>query len=208
MTQPADILPPYPRRRSGFTALYEAVREQLEPLGVGVDVGIAARFRTNNTGTHAANRVVFILGDYDGAAEAKPLKVGTLKKPRHNTVEGDPRELAWYPKAITISVWGCDPDRPDDEASQVNATESLLEAVLAACHNATVVVDTETEPPTTMPVGLADLVWGDVVSVLPPWEDAWGRELLVHVEQSGPLWDASFAWSTTTTPVVNRGSVT
>jgi hypothetical protein len=197
------------KARSGLTALVEGVREFFEAQAVPATawLGIRRRFQQITEGPRGGSRVVFILGDYDGGAEGKPLKCGTLESPRNNREEYNPRALVRWPKAVTISIWGVDPDQVEDEEAQIEATEALFEATVQAVHNATVIVDTTTVPPTRVNVGLADVVWGDVFVVAPPWEGAFGRELLVHLELRGPLFDLDFDVAFPS-PRVNRGPIT
>jgi hypothetical protein len=167
--------------RSGLIALSDGVRAYFEANDVAASVpplGWNQRTRWTNQGPGGGSRVIFMPGEFDGGLDARPLKGGPFRKARHTH---DVRELAWWDKLATMSVWGANPEALTDEQAQIDATEELLERAFEAVHNAV-------DPVSGIPVGLADIIWHDSSWTLPPSERAFGREILVTFTHAGPLY--------------------
>lgn len=175
--------------RSGLLALARGVRAYFAGTNVSanVAVGWTARSRIDNQGEGGANRVVFIPGVLDPNTGApKAMKAGTFdRNGAQNHIAQSParRALAWWHEPITVSVWAVDPERPQDEEAQIEATEALLEQTVRAIHNAV-------DPETKAPVGFANVEqWGDPVWTVPPGENSFGRELTFPIVLLVPLFD-------------------
>jgi hypothetical protein len=174
---------PIKSTRSGLKALSRGLADYFQQHQVAAAVGKVgwrSRFRVDNQGPGGGSRVILIPGEYDGAAVPKSMKGGTLTKPRHAHVEA--RELVWWHKTVTVSVWGNDRVEPDDDEAQIEATEALFEWTVRGLHNAI-------DPVSGRPVGLADIVWQDVNWVKPPSERAFGLEILATFEHQSALFD-------------------
>jgi hypothetical protein len=171
--------------RSGLKALSAGVASYFSQNNVQAvvgKIGWRSRFRVDNQGPGGGSRVIFIPGEYDGSTDFKPMKGGELTKPRHSHVEA--RELVWWRKTVTLSVWGADRINPDDDEAQIEATEALFEWAVRGVHNAI-------DPMSGRPVGLADVVWKDVTWVKPPSERAFGLEMLVTFEHQAAMFDVA-----------------
>jgi len=171
------------RGRSGLIALSDGVRAYFEANRIDASVpAVGWRQRTmwTNEGPGGGSRVIFMPGQFDGGLDSRPLKGGSFHKARQT--HDDPRPLVWWARLATLSVWAVDPDRPDDEELQIAATEDLLEKAVSAAHNAI-------DPVTGSPVGLADLIWGDLTWVRPPSDAAFGREILLTFTHGSALFD-------------------
>lgn len=184
--------------RSGLVTLAQAAQIYFDQNGVPVQVavGFGARWKLWNQGPDGANRLVFIPGDYNGDPAEKPLDEGRLYNPL-KLASDNPRELVEWQRTVTISVWGVDPDQPNDEVASILATDRLLEWTVRAVNNAV-------DPETGLSLG-ADrdedgrLTWGKVTRTYPPLETAFGVEYLVRFEMRGPLYDVP---STTLVPTL------
>lgn len=164
-----------PGTRSGLVALFEGIRDYFEAHHVpaAVHMGWQARFRVDNQGPGGGSRVIVVPGTLRDGASQGPFPAGALTKPRH-THEGG-RELAWWHRSATLSVWGVDRARPVDDAAQIEATETLFEHAMRAAHNNF--------------AGTADIIWGETVWTKPPTTAAFGLELLVNFEHGEALFD-------------------
>lgn len=190
--------------RAGLPALVRGVRAYFAAYGVTANVvlGWNARNSQINQGPGGANRVCFIPGEFDGSTGApKVAKAGTMdRNAAQNFVSHNPRmrALAWWHEPITVSCWAVDPSQPQDEESQIEATNALQEATVAAIHNAT-------DPVTGFAVGFANIEeWGAVGWTLPPGENAFGRELTFGLTLLSPLFDAPIQLVTPAASVVRN----
>lgn len=157
-------------------------------------VGQKQRFRVINQGPGGGSRVVFMPGAVDASGALKSYDGGSLMSPKINRV--NPRPLVHWDRINTISVWGVNAASPQDEELQLAATEDLFEWVVRAVHNAV-------DPGTGSPVGLANVVWGDVMWTTPPMDGAFGKELLVTFRHNAVLFDTPID-TTTPQPSVAR----
>jgi hypothetical protein len=175
-----------------------AMQENLVEYGSSAVVafGWRARQQVINQGPGGASRIVLIPGDPDSG------NAGTLE--RGHLVSTNPRVLLTWGKLVTMSVWGVDSSSDaalQDEAKQAIATENLFELAVRAAHNAV-------DPDTGDFLGAASLHW-----LTPKWSTKntnlyFGRELLVPFVQKGPLFDSTFAVTTTAQAVINRDLTT
>lgn len=176
---------------SGILALVRGVREYFDENDVSarVEVGWTKRFRTDNQGPGGGNRVVFIPGE-DAAQPGAPkiLKGGVLdRNAPQNHVAYNPRmrALAWGHEPLTVCVWALDPERPQDEEAQIEATEDLFELTLQGIHNAV-------DPRTGSNAGFANIEeWGPMAWTLPPGEQSFGRERTFTFVLLVPYFDKS-----------------
>lgn len=176
---------------SGLIALANGMRAYFAANSVAATVaavGLTQRSRVINQGVGGGSRVVLMAGAIDASGALKSYAGGRLGKPK--LTHTNPRPLALWERVSTISIWGVDLAKPQDEQAQLEATESLFEWVIRAAHNAV-------DPDTGDPVGLANIVWGDVMWTYPPGENAFGREMLVTFTHSAVLFDQKID---TTTP--------
>lgn len=172
--------------RSGLIALADGARAYFEANGVAAvipPVGLKYRTFQINQGPGGGSRVVFIPGEYDGQLEPKAMRAGELRKPRHNATDDiNPRELVWWRKSVTLSIWAVDTTNLASEQAQWAALEDLFESTVQAVHNAR-------DPVSGLPVGLADVVWVNTTLNRTVIENSFGFELLVTLTHSGPLFD-------------------
>lgn len=174
----------------GLVALVEGVRGYFAKIGateIVVDFGLKARSKSINQGTGGANRVVLIPGKVDPSAGIpKALDAGAFTQPRHHS--DNPRELVWFHKIVSVSVWGVDATDAatlQDPLKQYAATIALLEKTYQALHYA----EYTTPDNVTHTAGLADLILKDGKWVAPPVENAFGVEFLATFEHNAPLFD-------------------
>lgn len=166
--------------RSGLLAATKYVAEFLAANGLTttVKVGWKERAKQINQGGGRANRVVFIPSDPSGKSGSltAPHFAGdrdvraAIDAPRAATM----RELAGWNRIVTVSVWACDGEHPEDEEAQIEALETLFEWTVRAVHSA--------------PGAFANAQWGDVTCT-PIQERQFGRELLVGLTFRQPLFD-------------------
>jgi hypothetical protein len=179
---------------SGLGGLVRGVRVYFEANAVdaNVSIGWTARYRQDNQGAGGANRVIFIPGE-DAAAPGPPkiLKSGAFDLDgAQNFVATNAngerlRTLAWNHEPVTVSVWAVDPDRPQDEEAQYEATILLVAATIQAIYNAV-------DPQTGAGAGYANIeAWGDSAWTLPPGEMAFGRERTFGLVLLVPYFDAA-----------------
>lgn len=165
-----------PRVRSGITALYRGMVAYFEAANIGVPIllGLKARDRWDTS------RVVMIDGVFDGSNPAKPIKAGTFGAPWQKQSQ-NPRELASWPRPFTLSIRGVDRTRLDDESAQLEAMDQLIESTFQAVWNAT--------DERGRNVGQANVEWGEGIWMVPPVQQAFGRELLVNCTHKEVLFD-------------------
>jgi hypothetical protein len=169
--------------RRGLAAYFAAT-----DVAATVHVGWLPRGRQDNQGPGGANRVVLVPGEFDPTSGApKVLRAGRIdREGQQNHVNLDPRYRAvgWAHDVVTVSCWGVDPERPNDEERQIEATLALREVTVAGLHNAV-------DPLTGTPVGFANIEeWGEAGWTLPPVERAFGREYTFGLVLLVPLFDA------------------
>lgn len=176
MTFPA---PPYegPRVRSGLNALHRAVAAYFK--AVGNDTPVHQGLKATNS--WETSRIVLVDGIWDGSSAPKPLKAGTFGPPWQKASH-NPRELASWPRPITVSIRGVDRRAPDSEAAQTEATDALIETTTQALQNAI-------DPETGRSVGQANIEWGEATWRIPPVEQSFGKELLLLILHKEVLFD-------------------
>lgn len=165
--------------KSGLVQCVDYVRDFFATNGVSAtcELGWRRRDRQLNQGAPlGANRVVFTPSDSGGAG-------GTLvpaRFPGPRTLRdagqamGTVRSLRDWERAVTVSVWAVDPTKPNDEASQIEASETLFEWVVRAVHSA--------------PGAFAEMEWGAVQWTEPP-ERSFGLELIASLTFKHPIFD-------------------
>jgi len=125
-------------QRSGLLALVEGLRawfalpfvaakcaEERVRIPVIGRTGWRQREQQLNTSPEGGNRVLLLPGNASGA-------LGTLAMPERPGVGygGNPRLLWTNLRVVTASVWSYDPDNPDDEEAQIEASDQLVELTL------------------------------------------------------------------------------
>lgn len=150
-----------------------------------------------NQGPGGANRIVFLPGDgTDGGADGEfsgPLNVGPrdLILPPAVGVDAPPglrgRHLFDWRRHATISVWGADPARPQDDAASYEAVDRLVEDLLQ---------------------GLQGTIPGLYKLGAPSWakgqlDQLYGRELLLPLQLKATVFDIPSA-TVAPSPVINR----
>lgn len=179
--------------RSGLLGLVRGVRAYFaaQEINAVVAVGWNKRNRIDNQGPSGAARVVFIPGEFDPTSGApKVLKGGAMDRnaPQdHVALNPRLRTLAWWHETVTVCVWAVDPLKPQDEESQIGATEGLRELTLQAIHNSV-------DPETGTGAGFANIEeWGDTFWTLPPGEAGFGREITFSFTLLVPIFDQPIA---------------
>lgn len=171
----------------GLVALVQGTKDffAAQQVTAAVAFGWKAHWEQLNQGPGGANRVVFIPGRVDLSAPAAPrvIDAGTLSKPRKT--HDNPRELAWWHKPVTLSIWGVDTTDRNDDLKQYAATVALFEQTMQAIHGAVFT----TPDGVTHNVGLADVIWEEPRWIAPPVEMGFGRCLGVVFTHNGPLFD-------------------
>lgn len=191
---------------SGLVALAKGVQGVFDAQGIDAVVATGVKQRTFqiNQGPGGANRVVFIPGVLDPSQQAPKVRdAGVFSKPRHNHAPPKPREIAWWHKTISVSIWAVDTSNKDDEFTQMAAVENLLEVTVAAIHRA-VYSDSSG---VLMAVGLADLILERADWVAPPVEMGFGQEVIAYYTHGGPLFDFPVGYATPQ-PVIARNPAT
>lgn len=175
--------PPYPRidqaaPKSGIVALRNGVERYFQSYSVPAivaPVGLKYRsFTINQASISNANRVVFIPGEFDGAAKGGSRRYGSLNRNNRNSASVvNPRELLSWDRPITISVWSA-PQKgsAENEQDSVALVEDLLEQVVRGVQYA----------------AMATVEWGAVV-ISTAADVQFGTELLVSLIQTGPIFD-------------------
>lgn len=171
--------------RSSLIALSDAVRAYFVATNVAANVpacGWKERGKQINQGPGGASRVIFMPGKYTGEpGPPKVLEGGRIGRAQRKT-NLNPRELVSWDRVSTVSVWGVDAMRSDDEEAQIEATETLFECTVRAMHNSVDLV-------TGVPLGAGAIEWGDVFLVAPPTERGFGREMLVTFVHKAVFFD-------------------
>jgi hypothetical protein len=207
--------------RSGLIALADGVREYFranDVQAVVAPVGWKYRGWQITQAPGGGSRVCFIPGKIDPTAATPPkvLDAGTFEQPRFangggplpNASANPPtgygrgasgqlvraRRLLEWKKIVTLCVWAVDTTDLSSDEKQIAATENLLELTYQAIHNAI-------DPVTGGNVGLADVQLENAVWVVPPVEQAYGREIVAYFTHAGPLYDRQVAIATPTAVV-------
>jgi hypothetical protein len=154
-----------PLGRSALVALRRAVELDFAANDIDAKVFLGLRYRA----TWDTSRVVLIDGVFRG--ELGPLAGGRLLAPRQKK-SFNPREIASWPRPVTLSIRGVDRSALDDEDAQTEAQEALVEATLQAIQNAMA-------PDGKTGLGQANLEWGDMLWMAPQTQQAYGKELLL-----------------------------
>ena len=163
---------------SGLVEVTRRVRTYLETHGVSakVSLGWKERARQSNQGAGTANRVVIIPSD----AQGKGGTINQIKSPgprplkdETGTVVGHVRGLREWERQLSVAVWAADPARPNDDEATIEATEALFEWVVRAFHSA----------------NYTHIEWGSVTWTTAPNETSYGREMVVDVTLSHPIFD-------------------
>jgi hypothetical protein len=193
---------------AGIGGLVRGVRsyfENVELTKVSVYLSFG-RERDRIDNLSDSGRIVFIPGEFDpGESSPKPRRAGRLDREGQQNVQialpGGAtqivRALGWWHYAFTVCVYAIDVDSPNDEAMQVEATEALFERTQAAIHNSV-------DPATQTPAGFGNIeLDGEPSWVVPPGENAFGRELVCGYSMIVPLFEVppGIAFPT---PVVDR----
>lgn len=157
-----------PLARSALVALRRAIDADFQAHQVDAAVYLGLKYR-NSWDT---SRVVLIDGEFSGEGAPRALNAGQLRAPGQKA-SFNPRELAAWPRPLTISIRGVDKSALDDEDAQLEAQEALVEATLQAVWNAV-------DPQSGKAVGQANIEdWGPMLWVQPPIQQSFGKELLV-----------------------------
>ena len=101
---------------SALGTLFASVRDAFSDSGGSTSVVFGERepARQDNQSVSGASRICFVPGDGDGIGDMEPGKEGNL---------GALRARA------TVYVWAHDPDNPEDELAQYEATRALFGAL-------------------------------------------------------------------------------
>lgn len=184
----------------GLLALVDGVQDFLtaQSWDVRVTFGWKERVKILNQGPGGASRVVFMPGRMppEGTAVPRPVDAGAFTKPRIK--EDNPRPLVWWHKVVTVSIWGVDTTRLNDERAQYAAAVDLVEATTQAIHRAVYTTPDGVEHN----VGLADVIWESAQWIQPPTENAFGREFFAYFTHNGPLYDIPVGTATPKPSVV------
>ncbi len=157
-----------PVARSALVALKRAIADSFQSYEVDAAVYLGLRYRN----TWDTSRVVLIDGEFAGEGAPKALSAGQFLAPGQKA-SFNPRELAAWPRPVTLSIRAVDKSALDDEDAQTEAQEALVEATLQAVWNAV-------DPKSGKAVGQANVEdWGPMLWVQPPVQQAFGKELLV-----------------------------
>lgn len=178
----------------GLAALAGGMQVYLANAGSTATCSFGWREREKilNQGPGGASRIVVIPGDPDSG------DAGTFE--RGHQVSTNPRVLLTWAKLATLSVWGVNASSEanlQNESLQATATENLLELAVQALHNAV-------DPETGDRLGVAQIRWQSLKWSTRNTNMYFGRELLCPFIQKGPLFDFTYAVTTTATAVVNR----
>ncbi len=169
MTTSAPTFQP-PLARSALVALKRAIAADFKAHSVDAAVYLGLKYRN----TWDTSRVVLIDGEFSGEGAPKALAAGQLLAPGQKA-SFNPRELAAWPRPVTLSIRGVDKSAVDDEDAQTEAQEALVEATIQAVWNAV-------DPKSGRAVGQANIEdWGPMLWVQPPVQQAFGKELLVGI---------------------------
>lgn len=162
---------------SGLTMLARAVGAYFEDNNVEALVlfGLQAR------GRWAKPRVVIIPGFYDGSEAPRPMPGGAFGPPTKKE-SFNPRELAEWTRAVTLSIFAVDQTAPNDEILQTEALDDLTESTIQAVWNGI-------DPVSGKKPGGAGTEWGDSVLMHPPVQFGYGKELLLHCTVKMPFYD-------------------
>lgn len=166
--------------KSAFNYLITGVRSNFALRGITALVSAGWRERMKQI-QGGVNRVVFVPSDLSGAG-------GTLTKEFGKSGPGgNPRPLLGWRRRATICVWAHDATDLNDEAKQIEATETLAEQMIQAA-NATVA---------------AAIGWGETTWSPDPTERKFGLELLISIELGSVFFDVTYP-SVTPTPVIEK----
>lgn len=176
--------------RSGLLALKRAVGAYFTLYDVQADVLIGLKARS----LWSKPRVILIPGRFDGGNEPKVMAAGPLDAPLQKA-SLNPRELASWPRELTLSIYARDVTQPQDEESQIVALDDLHELTVQALWNGI-------DPASGQTPGGANLTFGEQFYVAPPVVDAAGREMLLQVKWISPVFDQA---NPTATPTLRLG---
>ena len=167
-----------PVTRSGLVALYDGVQRYFTAINNGVPVYLGLKYRD----LWDTSRLVIIDGQFDGSTTHKPMRAGVFSVPWEKK-SVNPRELASWPRLLTLSIRGVDISCPDDERAQTEAMDRLIEQTVQGVWNAV------SSYGGGRPIGQANIEWGEATWVTPPVQQAYGKELLVQVLHKEVLFD-------------------
>jgi hypothetical protein len=104
---------------------------------VGI-VGWKQREQQLNQAPEGGNRLLIIPGhgrygtrQHGGLEQPRHSGIGTREMSRQSSI-GEPAALWTWPRKFTLSVWSYAPSSPDDEPTQIAASDSLLELAVGA----------------------------------------------------------------------------
>jgi len=157
-----------------------------------VDFGWRGMVEQTNQGPGGANRVVFRPGDDSGrdgpiVAVQRPGMRDVTPPPTTGMAGIRTRSLWDWNRVGLVSVWACDPARPQVDAASVEAVERLLEDVMQGIQ--------------ALAAGL--VTWGPPIWVIATTDTQYGREIRIPLSLRTTFFDLPFATGTPR-PVVER----